>query len=104
MAFSILVTPSAHIDLEEQADYIAQDSPVQAARWLAGAWEPIFSLGDNPKRFAVIAESDDLRAELRDTLHHSHRIVYRVDDEGQTVEIIRVWSTARRALTSRDVR
>ena len=99
MAFRVLVTPAAHADLEEQTDYIARESASQDARWLAGAWDTIFSLGESPKRFAVIAESEDLRVEL----HHSHRIVSKVSDAAQTVEVTRVWSTARRSLAKDDL-
>ena len=82
--------------------FIARNSKRHAREWLAGAWEKIFSLADSPQRFAVISEAEELGAELRDLLHFSHRIIYRVRETDQTVEILRVYHAARRPLSGDD--
>jgi toxin ParE1/3/4 len=102
MAYKVVVMPSAQADLEEHADFIAEDSKHHAQQWLRGAREKILSLSENPQRFDVIAESAELGAEIRDVLHYSHRIVYRIRDSDKVVEVLRVWHMARRSLTSRD--
>jgi plasmid stabilization system protein ParE len=103
MAYRIVVTPSAVRDLEEYADYVASDSLEESRKWLRGAWDTIFSLREQPFRFAVIEESAEVGEELRDVLHHSHRIVYRVLEDQQVVEVLRVWHGARQALSSGDL-
>ena len=41
----------------EYTAYIAQDSERHARDWLAKVWQTIFSLAEDPKCFAVIAEA-----------------------------------------------
>lgn len=104
MAFKVIVTPSAAQDLEEYASYISIKSPGEARKWLAGAWDKIFSLSEMPLRFAVIDEAEEIGQPLRDVLHHSHRIVYRVKEDVKTVEILRVWHAAREQLKTVDLK
>ncbi|MBS1717829.1 MAG: type II toxin-antitoxin system RelE/ParE family toxin [Armatimonadetes bacterium] len=103
MAYEVVVMPSAEADLLEYADFIAADSRQQAAKWLSRAWEIIFSLSDNPRKFALIEEAEELGAEIRDVLHYSHRIVYRVREDEQVVEILRVYHGARKPISNRDL-
>ena len=103
MAYRVVVMPSARADLDEYTAYIAEDSPGRAVEWLSQAWELIFSLKENPKRFAVIPEAHELGGELRDVRHFSHRIVYWVREEQGVVEIIRVYHGARRELRPDDL-
>lgn len=95
--------PSAQRDLEEYAAVVAIDSQDRASKWLQEAWEKIFSLSDMPKRFSNVPESNALVGDVRDMLHYSHRIVYRVKESEQVVEILRVWHGARRGLDEIDV-
>jgi hypothetical protein len=95
--------PSALADLTEATEFIARDSARHAKAWLSGAWIKIFGLAENPKSYAVIPESAELGVELRSRHHHSHRVIFWVRDEYETVEILRVYHGARRALTQRDI-
>ncbi len=95
--------PSAHADLTEATEYISQESARYANEWLSKAWVQIFGLAENPKRFAAIPESMELGVELRALHHYSHRIIFWVRDEYQTVEILRVYHGARRPLTRIDI-
>jgi len=52
----------------------------------------------------VIAEADELGAEVRDVLHYSHRIVFLVKAADDVVEILRVYHSARKPLTEKDIR
>ena len=70
---------------------------------LLSGWDKIFSLAENPKRFAVIPEVGEFSQEIRDMNHYSHRIVYWVRDAEQTVEILRVYHGSRRPLTPKDI-
>lgn len=103
MIYKIKITDSATLDLMEHADLIAADSRIQAFRWLIGAWDAFVSLQEMPRRYAIISEFSDSREDVRDLVHHSHRIVYRVNDDAQQVEILRVWHMSRRELSERDL-
>jgi plasmid stabilization system protein ParE len=103
MVYKVVVMPSAQADMEEYADFIGTDSRQHAQQWLILAWQSIFSLAENPGRFAVIEESVELGVELRDIPHYSHRIVYRILEKEQVVEILRVWHGARRSLSIDDI-
>ena len=95
--------PRAEADLDEYAAYIARDSVERAIHWLETARDVIRSLDEYPKRFSVIPESEDLGVELRDVIHYSHRIIYRVRDSKNTVEILRVYHGSRKRLTENDL-
>jgi toxin ParE1/3/4 len=103
MTYKVIITPLAESDLEDYTDFIAQDSPERAQKWLREAWQLIFSLQELPNRFEQIPEAEELGEPLRDALHYSHRIVYRIDEQNRTVEIIRVWHSARSTLTSQNI-
>ena len=94
--------PSAHADLDEYADRIREESAKAARSWLTGAWKKIFPLSENPRRFAIIDEAEVIGAEVRDVVHFSHRIIYRVKESERVVEILRVYHGARRPLASED--
>jgi plasmid stabilization system protein ParE len=104
MAYEIVVMPAAQVDLDAYTERLAAlASRQQAQAWLAGAWEKIFSLAVNPRRFAVIDEAEEIGADVRDMLHFSHRIVYQVRESDQVVEILRMYHTARAPLTAQDI-
>ncbi|BDI29564.1 hypothetical protein CCAX7_16150 [Capsulimonas corticalis] len=103
MTFSVEITASASDDIADVATFIAQDSEPSAAKWLAGLQTLIFSLQDNPGRFAVIPEAVELQIDYRFVLHHSHRIVFRIDDANRIVYVVRVYHGARNPLTNEDV-
>ena len=95
--------PSAKADLQEYADIVALDSPQRAIKWLDSAMEVILSLSEMPFRYAVIDESKDIGVELRDVVHYSHRIVYRVKEDEGIVEVLRVWHGVRRPMGLSDL-
>ena len=102
MAYEVQIMPSAEADLKEYADHIASESQTQARKWLNEAWKLIFGLADYPKKFAVCEESEQVGEEVRDVVHYSHRIVYRIVDEQNVVQVLRVWHGSRRALNAND--
>lgn len=103
MTFKVEISEPAEFDLAEVFDYIAADSIAMAEKWLKGFTEILSSLEEMPYRFPEIPESKVMRSSYRATLHHSHRIVYRVDEEFKTVFIVRIYHEARRPLDQRDL-
>ena len=103
MKYRVVIVPMAKYDLREHGDLIAKDSRLHALKWLQEANRLIFSLQEMPHRFAAIAESDEIGADLRDVVHYSHRIIYRINEREQMVEVLRVWHQARRGLQPSDL-
>jgi plasmid stabilization system protein ParE len=103
MAYSITVMPSAVRDMDAYAEFIAKDSPSRAKIWLTGAWETIFSLKDFPQRYMLIVEAEQLQTEIRDVRYFSHRIIYRICEEKQIVEVLRAWHGARASLNTQEL-
>ncbi len=101
--YKVLVLPAAIGDLEEYANRIARESPERAYKWFTEAQALILSLDMMPRRFAAIPEAANFDEDIRDVLHHFHRIVYVVRDETMTVQVIRVWHVARRDFRPTDI-
>jgi plasmid stabilization system protein ParE len=103
MAFSVLVTDPALADMHEAADFIWVESPGSERRWLANCWRAIETLEELPLRHALIPEADILGLPYRSLPLHTHRLIYRVDEQQFVVYLVRVYHGARRPLTLADV-
>jgi toxin ParE1/3/4 len=88
---SVIWGNTAREQLEEYADYIARDNPMAAARWVA----KVLAAADLAERFPhmgrAIPEFGD--EEARQVVVHSHKLIYRILDEG--IEVVKVWHSAR---------
>ena len=102
MRYRVRVQPAALADAEEYVAFIRdrKTEPLAAARWYDGLVEAILSLGSMPERCPVIPEQDNFKIELRHCHYHSHRIILHIDEGAGTVEILRVYHSARDALQS----
>ncbi len=76
MARSVEWTNRAWSDLEQAADYIAQDSPNYAATLLAQARDAARSLDRFAERGRIVPELRD--AAIREVFVGSYRLVYRI--------------------------
>ena len=76
MARSVDWTNRAWSDLEQAADYIAQDSPNYAATLLAQARDAARSLDRFAERGRIVPELRD--AAIREVFVGSYRLVYRI--------------------------
>jgi plasmid stabilization system protein ParE len=85
----------------EAAEYIASSSPTNAAKWLTGLEKAIDSLSRMPARCGQARESESLGVDLRQYIYHSHRIIFRIEEEAATVRVLHVRSAARRAIGER---
>ena len=96
--FRVEITPAAEADIAEIWDYIAQDSPGNAAAFILALEEQIASLEQHPERCARIPENEVLGTAYRHLIHGSYRTVFRIS--GPTVVILRVIHGARLLDTS----
>ena len=86
----VVVTAPAEADLEEIFDYIAQDSPRAAKKYVMALRRKIRGIGRFPLIHPLRA---DWRPGLRSAAHESHVIVFRIAN--RTAEVIAVVHGAR---------
>ena len=93
MAFKLIWSPSARLDLKDIAAFIAEDNPLAAQRAVNSVFQAVERLTDFPDSGRVVPEFGD--PDIREIIRRPCRIVYRIDREKRTVEIARVWHAAR---------
>ncbi len=93
MAFKLIWSPSAQLDVKDIAVFIAEDSPSAAKRFVQSLFQAVERLADFPESGRIVPEFDD--PGIREVIRRPCRIVYRIDRGKRTVEIVRVWHTAR---------
>lgn len=103
MAFSIEITDPARDDIDASVMFIAQKSQSAARKWKTELQSLILSLHDMPGRFAVIPEAAELGVFYRSAPHHSHRVIFRIDEQKNTVYVVRVYHGARHPLTYEEI-
>jgi plasmid stabilization system protein ParE len=104
MAFKVILTEPAFRDADEAAGFIAEESLDAARQWLVSFWQLLDTLKELPFRYAVIPEADSIGIAYRGVMYHSHRIIYRIDEERSSVYVIRVYHVNRSPLSSEDLR
>ena len=87
---AVFLAPQALADLEEILDYIAQDNPHAALRWVDYLEDQCDSLGANPKRGP---KRDELRQGVRVLPVRGYLIFYR--ETVRYVEVITIVHGAR---------
>jgi plasmid stabilization system protein ParE len=93
MGWKVTISPSAQVDLEDIVRYIARHNPEAAARIGCELIARAEGLADFPEMGRMVPEFR--RPELREVIHRSYRVIYRVKPEGEAVEIVRFWHGAR---------
>jgi addiction module RelE/StbE family toxin len=93
MAFKLIWSPSAQLDLKDIAAFIAEDSPSAAQRFVKSLFRVVERLADFPESGRIVPEFD--LPDIREVIRRPCRIVYRIDRGERTIEIVRVWHAAR---------
>ena len=93
MAFKLIWSHSARLDLKDIATFIAKDSPSAAERFVRSLFQEVETLGDFPESGRIVPEFGD--PDIREVIRKPCRIVYRVRRRKRTIEIARVWHAAR---------
>lgn len=93
MAFKLIWAPSARFDIKDIVAYIAEDNPSAAKRFMKNLFQTVERLGDFPKSGRVVPEFGD--NSIREIIRRPFRIVYLLNQSKRTVEIVRVWHSAR---------
>lgn len=103
MAFDVEIADLARDDIDDAVTFIAQKSQATARKWKTELQALVLSLREMPGRFATIAEAGELGLPYRSAPHHSHRVIFRIDEVKNTVYVVRVYHGARRPLSHGDI-
>jgi len=93
VAYGLNWAPTARLDLQDLAAYIAEDNPTAARRFVRSVFQIVERLTDFPESGRIVPEFSD--SQVRELLRRPCRIVYRIKPEEQIIEIVRVWHAAR---------
>ena len=93
MDFKIILSPRAIQDLREIVRYISFDNPVRAESFGRELIAKTKMLVSFPEIGRVVPEFAD--PEIREVIHKSYRIVYRVKPEIRVIKVARFWHGAR---------
>jgi toxin ParE1/3/4 len=91
--YTVKFTPKARADVRAIAEYIALESPSNAADFVGWLEDEVMSLEDYPRRCPVARESDLWGLEVRVLLVGAYRVLYTV--RRSVVYVIRVRHGAR---------
>jgi len=83
----IIWSPLAVDRVAEIAEYIAQDSPNSAEKWVESIFQVVERLEKFPKSGRVVPEikQDD----FREIIHGNYRIIYRLQNEIVSIHTVR---------------
>jgi addiction module RelE/StbE family toxin len=93
MGWKIIISPSAEADLADIVRYVAQHNSDAAARL---GYELIMraeNLADFPEIGRTVPEFH--QQNLREIIYRSYRIIYRLRNNEQRIDIVRFWHGAR---------
>jgi toxin ParE1/3/4 len=93
MAFRLIRSPTARLDLKDIAAFIAEDSASAAERFVRSLFQAVERLADFPESGRIVSEFGD--PAIREVIRKPCRIVYRVNTRRHIVETARVWHPAR---------
>ena len=93
MGYQVILSPRAIQDLEEIVRYIAFDNPERAESFGRELIEKTKQLKTFPELGRTVPEFG--LADVRELIHRSYRIVYRVNHGRNVVEVARFWHGAR---------
>lgn len=93
MDYQIRLSHSARSDLKAIVRYISVDDPDHALRFGRFLIQHANDLGHFPERGRVVPEFDE--KSIREIIVREYRIIYRLNQKRQEIEIIRFWHAAR---------
>jgi toxin ParE1/3/4 len=104
MAYLVSITSRAERDLAHLYSQINAESSGAALRWYLGLKEAILSLEEHPRRCPAIRTKDKLRHLLYGRKPHIYRVIYRVLEKQNRVEVLHIRHGARRKPKASDLR
>ena len=93
MGYKVILTPPAIEDLRVIAEYIAADNPERALTFGEELLTRALEAGELPKAGRIVPEVGD--PTVRELIHKSYRIVYKIEVNAGVVYVVRIWHAAR---------
>ena len=93
MDYQVKLSRSARSDIEDIIRYISTDDPDQALRFGRFLIQHTHSLGRFPERGRIVPEFEN--ETIREIIVRAYRVVYRVNHDQQSIEVIRFWHAGR---------
>ena len=93
MAFSIVWSPTARLDLWDLLSYIFESNRDAAAKFGLSLFESIERLKESPESGRTVPEFNE--PTIREVIHRPCRIIYRIKRDEKLIEIARIWHAAR---------
>lgn len=103
MAYAVRTTDRAEREFTKLFDDINAGESDAALNWYVGFKEAILSLASNPARCPVTPENPRLRHLLYGHKPHVYRVILRVLEKRQEVEVLHIRHGARRKLKNSDL-
>ena len=98
MKYEVIVTPEAQANVAAAYRYIAEHSPMNAAKWVGDLYAQIDGLERFPRRFEEAREQSHVKSEIRQIAFKSHRVIFAVDDARRKVYVVFVRHAKMRAV------
>ena len=83
----IIWSPLAVDRASEIADYIAQDKPSAAEKWIDTVFSKVEQLKSSPEIGRIVQEIND--SQIRELIYGNYRIIYRIEKERVSILTIR---------------
>ena len=83
----IIWSPLAVDRVSELADYIAQDKPSAAEKWIDTVFSKVEQLKSSPKIGRIVPEIND--SKFRELIYGNYRIIYRIETKQISILTIR---------------
>lgn len=93
MACRIVWSRTAESDLRNLVKYIARDSPHRAEHFGYKIVATVETLQAYPKLGRVVPEFS--QQDLHEVIVRPYRVVYRIRDQSEVIEVLRIWHSAR---------
>jgi len=93
MDFKVFLADDALSDLERIVAYVAPHNPFAAEKLGNELLDAALSLRSFPERGRVVPEFR--QTDLREIIFRSYRIIYRINQNDGSLEIVRFWHGAR---------
>ncbi len=93
MAISIVWSRTALSDIRDVVRYISNDSPARAESFALKIISDIELLASSPHMGRAVPEYHC--SSIREIIVRPYRVVYRLDEQSKSVEIVRIWHAAR---------
>lgn len=103
MAYHVSIGRRAERDLEGLFLTVNAQESLAARRWYQGLKRAILSLRERPKRTPATPENKRLRHLLYGKKPHIYRVIYRVIEKRQRVEVLHIRYGARRRFNRSDL-